>query len=176
MPQPPEKPQTNPADVANLVFGAANIYSMMFTPFLRMHEGSRAYALAPFSFVLLVLFANSIPELAPYIPVWVVIVICKRLRPDHSQHSNFRGCQWPLGKVLRDKDARLLELGLMFFGGVFLAATVSEHLGEFVVSGAIAMGIVLGTEMEAIRSQRQRMRDAQAEMEFQARMQRGDDW
>ena len=77
---------------------------------------------------------------------------------------------------MRDKDARTLEPCLMFSAGIFLAATISETLGGFVASEAFAMGIMLGTELEAIRGQRQRMRDAQADMDFQHRMQQGEDW
>ncbi len=179
MPQPPEKKETKPQDVINVVFGIATIYSGCFTPLIRSGFGTHAFASYFFSMIGMYVYAGYAycPQLVLYLPVWIVMVAFRRITADRTQHSRYQGFPW-LVAILpfarKELHARMLEPWLLFFGGMFLFQ-YSEPLGKFVMGGCAALLVVLATEMEVVRARKRAMHDARVNAERMSDLSRGGD-
>jgi hypothetical protein len=169
----PEPKKEKPQDVINVVYMIASIHAACVTPLLRSRFGSHAFAAYPAAGILMFAYAGfaNCPLLAWYIPVWMLMVAFRRLTCDPAQHSRYQGFPWTLG-WLGEHGARCLEPFVCLFGGVFLCM-ISQPLGEFVAAECLSMLIVLGTEMEMLRSQKRAMRDAQIQARQMSDLQRG---
>jgi hypothetical protein len=177
MAQPTERKPQRPEDVVNIVYGIATIYSGCFTPVLRSGFGSRAFASYPASLILMIAyggFANC-QEIGLYIPVWLVMVVVRRLTADKRQHSRAQGYPWLCRRipfVRNEYQARVIEPWVCFFAGIFLMS-LSPALGNFVAAGCVPLLAVLMTEVAALQARKQAMEDAQKEAATMMDLQRG---
>ncbi len=175
---PREQPQPTrqkPEDVINIVYGLATIYNGAFTPVLRSRFGSHAFASYPATLILLLVCAASCPELAKYIPVWLALVLFRRLTADRTLHSRYQGYPWLcrlIPFVNTEFRARAVEPWLCFFGGIFLMQ-VSEPLARFVMGGSLSLFIVLMTETVTLEKRKRAMHDAAVEAGRMMDLQRG---
>ena len=179
MPQPPERKPQRPEDIVNIVYGLATIYNGAFTPILRSGFGSKAFASYPITLIFMVVASAYLrcPQLITYIPVWLVLVVLRRITADRTQHSRYQGYPWLMRLipfVRNEFQGRLLEPGIIFFTGVFLAPS-SLPLARFVIGGSLSLFIVLGTEMEVMCARKRAMHDARVDARRMADLERGGD-
>jgi hypothetical protein len=182
---PKERPQPqdqavwnqNPASLTDLAYKAAIVYSGAFTPILRSGFGTKAFRAYIGTLVLMIVYAGTYncPELIRYLPYWLAMVAFRRITSDRRQHSQYQGYPWLAAIIMRKElRARLLEPWLCFFAGLALMP-YSEPLAMFVMGGCVSLLVVLGIEMEVIRSRKRAMHDAMVEAGHMRDLQSGGD-
>lgn len=178
MPQPPDKPAAQkPQDIINIVYVLASIYNGCFTPLIRSGFGLKAFAAYPLSLIFMFVYAGyaRCPQLIRYVPVWILLIVFRRITADPDAHSRYQG--YPLlarrfpfmkGELM----ARKLEPWLCFYGGIFLLP-YSQPLGAFVMGACLSLLITLGTEMELVKARKRAMHDQFLDSQRMAEIQRG---
>jgi hypothetical protein len=172
--QQPEQKPTKPADVVAIVFTVANVYMTCFTPFIRCQFGCRAFSAAPMSFFWMVAFAGfaNCPLIAWYSVLWMVAVVFRWLTSSRYVHSRYQGFPYVFGWILGEYMARIAEMLILFFMGVF-AEVLAPGGGNFFFYGIGALLIVLGVETATLRARKMAMQDAQVNARQMSGMNRG---
>ncbi len=115
------------------------------------------------------------PQLIRYVPVWMILILFRRLTADRTQHSRYQGYPWLARRfpfMKGELKARTLEPWLLFASGVYLY-TVSQPLGELFFIGCASLFIVLGTELEVARAQKRAMDDEEKNARRMANLRSG---
>ncbi len=171
----PEPKQDKPQDVIDLSHYAALVVSGPFLPLLRSRCGSHAFEhLWPCVFYIPFYAAfTDAPEIIYWVPVWLVLLVFRRLTHDRNQHSRYRGWPW-LGGLFtrREKNARLIEATLVLAGGYALDGPA----GKFLMIGAAGLFVTFVVESMVIQSRERINKDNAIEAENMARVQRGGRW
>src|SRR5271155_5379044 len=98
MPQPPQKPvwEQNPIDLMNMLYIVMTMLAGVATPIIHSGFGTRAQAPYLWTLVMMVLYVGyaRCPQLIPFIPIWLLFVIWRRITTDRYQHTGYRGHPW----------------------------------------------------------------------------------
>jgi len=171
-------------DTFNFVYAAAKGYSTCFTPFIRRNFGSEALGFPGlFAFIIMLVVGSfgRIPEMWPYLAVWIVAMLLQRastmraMRRGVVRHSRYDG----------DVDRKLFKNRTtvkQFFEPVacVIAAVCFEQLGAshsfalFVGWGAFPLAFVAMIDRQLWNKRVQAMRDAEIEQRYLAAKFRGE--
>jgi hypothetical protein len=171
MPKPKEKEPQDFIDFANTI--AINVAGPLL-PLLRSGCGSHAFEkLWPCTVYILIYagYANT-PEIVYWIPVWLVLLIFRRLTHAHDVHSAYRGWPW-LGGLFcrRERNARIVEVVLVLAAG----RAIDGPVGTFIMLAAAGLTVMFMVDSMVFQARKRAMRDALTQGHAMARMQRGED-
>jgi hypothetical protein len=169
----------------NLLYAACKIHAFCFWPIIRRDFGTDALGFPAFFALVLMLLVGSlgrIPEMFPYLGLWLVMLICQRartfrlVRQGAVWHSRYEGTPWlalciPLIRT-ETRAKRLMEPVLCLLAGVVLYQ-FSQGLGVFVMAGWFSLAMVDGIDRELDRKRLAAMRDAEIEQKWLAARYRG---
>jgi hypothetical protein len=184
----PQNQQTNKIGMResfNLMYALCKVHAYCIWPLIRRDFGTDAMGFPAFFALLLMLLVATlarIPELFPYVGVWLLAVLWQRTRTMRLVkqgavwHSRYEGTPWLALRLMRsDKDStarRMVEPMLCLAAGIVLYQ-VSPGLGGFVMAGCASMGMLAGINSELDRKRLAAMRDAEIEQRWLAARYRG---
>jgi hypothetical protein len=170
----------------NLMYALAKIHAMCFWPIIRRDFGTDALGRpAGFALVLMLLVGGlgRIPEMFPYVGLWLFMLLYQRSRTAklvkqgtiwHSFYEGYPaialGCK--LVRCSEAKAKQFIEPMLCLAVGVALT-DFSQGLGMFVMAGCVSMAIVDGINREIDRKRLAAMRDAEIEQRWLVARYRG---
>jgi hypothetical protein len=175
MPKEQPKPRMEkPQDVVNIVFTIAAAHVGCITPFIRCRFGSYAFGGYWLSAVIMFSYAAlyNCGLLVWYMLPWGVMVAFRRLTADNDQHSRYQGYPWVFGRMTGEYVARIGEVFIVFFLGVF-AAMVSVPLSNFVLLEMVSLVVVLWIESATLQARKRAMKDAEWQARQMADLNRG---
>lgn len=169
----------------NLLYALCKIHAYCFWPILRRDFGTNGLGFPAFFAMFLILLVGAlgrIPEMFPYLGVWLLALACQRIRTfwlvRHGAvwHSRYEGYPWLALCFLRDgkeSKARLLvEPVLCLLIGVALYQFY-PRLGGFVMAGFLSMTMLEVINRELDRRRLAAMRDAEIEQRWLGARYRG---
>jgi hypothetical protein len=171
-------------DSFNIVYVLAKAHAMCFLPFLRKNFGSEAlgwFGLCAFVFMLVVGSFARIPEMWPFLGLWMLFVVFHRVSTIRAvrrrviRHSRYEG----------DVDTRLIksptivkqvvEPLVCVFAGVCLEAYGTSHsFALFVGWGCLSLALVALIDRQLDNKRLAAMRDAAIEQQYLAARYRGE--
>jgi hypothetical protein len=171
-------------DSFNLVYLLAKGHAMCFLPFFRRNFGSEALGwpgLIAFILMLVVGSFARIPEMMPFIGIWMVVMLCQRastMRAMHQgvvRHSRYEGDVDT--KLFRKRSTVKLvvePLACVLIGVCLEAAGMSHGLAMFVGIGSVSLSLVAGIDRQLNNKRVEAMRDAAIEQSYLAARFRGE--
>ena len=169
----------------NLLYALAKIHAMSFWPIIRRDFGTDALGRpAGFALVLMLLVGGlgRIPEMFPYVGLWLFMLLYQRSRTMklvkqgtvwHSLYEGYPAVALGFRFVRSEAKAKqFIEPMLCLAVGVALT-DFSQGLGIFVMAGCVSMAIVDGINREIDRKRLAAMRDAEIEQRWLVARYRG---
>ena len=146
------------------------------------HRGVGFPAFCAMVLMLLIGGLGRIPEMFPYLGIWLVMLICQRARTFQLVrrkviwHSRYEGYPWlafcfPFIRT-ESRAKRLMEPLLCLLAGAALYQ-FSHGLGVFVMAGFVSLTMVDAINRELVRKRLAAMRDAEIEQRWLVARYRG---
>jgi len=174
-------------DSFNIFNLACNSLGACVVPFLRTGFGKEYPGVAAlFGLIIMVLYAGfaRVPEMFPYIGMWLVAVILQRAKTFdlarkgvvvHSRYWGYPKLALMVPFVRKEGTARgIIEPLLCSFIGGALASWWSPGVGGFVIVAGWANAFAGAIVVELDRKKLQAMRDAEIEQRYLAARYRGE--
>lgn len=171
-------------DSFNIVYALARGHSTCFLPFFRKNFGSEALGwpgLTAFIIMLLVGSFGRIPEMWPFLGVWMIAMLYQRasttraMRRGVIRHSQYEGDVDT--KLIKNRTTvkQVLEPLACVVGGVFFEAMGMSHgFALFIGWGAFSLCLVATIDRQLEIKRLQAMRDAEIEQRYLAARYRGE--
>lgn len=169
----------------NLLYALCKIHAYCFWPFMRRDFGTDGLglpALCAMGMILLTGGLGRIPEMFPFLGLWLLALVCQRARTfwlvqqSAVWHSRYEGYPWLALCFLRGGKEpmakRLIEPMLCLVAG-FVLYPFSPEFGRFVMAGWLSMGLLAVINREIDRKRLAAMRDAEIEQKWLAGRYRG---
>jgi hypothetical protein len=168
-----------------LFYALCKIHAYCFWPIIRRDFGTDALGFPAFFAMFLILFVGGlgrIPELFPYLGIWLLALACQRVRTLWLRkqgavwHSRYEGYPWLALSLLRNgkewQAKLLIEPVLCLLAGVVLYQFYPA-LGSFVMAGFVSMAMLEAINRELDRRRLAAMRDAEIEQRWLGARYRG---
>ena len=174
-------------DSFNAVYGLAKGHAMCFLPLIRKNFGTEALG-RPGAIAFIIMIAvgglGRIPEMWPFLGLWVVAMLCQRASSERAKrqgvvrHSRYEGdVDEKAAKFFGGptKVKQIIEpLFCLLMGVCVEAAGLSHGLAVFIGSGAVSLALVAMIDRQLDNKRVQAMRDAAIEQSYLAARYRGE--
>jgi hypothetical protein len=171
-------------DSFNIVYMLAMGHATCFVPFFRRNFGSEALGVpGVIAFVLMLVVGSfgQIPEMWPFLGLWLIVVLCHRastmraLRQGVIRHSRYEGDVDTKLIKSRATVKQVIEPLVCVASAVgFEMAGLSHGFALFVGWGALSLSLVALIGRQLINRRVEAMRDAEIEQGYLAARYRGE--
>jgi hypothetical protein len=186
MSQNPQQEKFGLRENTNLAYAIAKIHAFSFYPFIRRDFGTDAFGFPAFCAMILMLLYGGlarVPEMFPYLALWLGMVLAQRLRTAtlvrrgfrwHSRYEGYPIVAFFVPFIRKESTAKgLIEPLILLAVGAFLHQ-VSPPFGAFVLAGCVSLALVEGMHREINRRRLVAMRDAEIEQRYLTARYRGE--
>jgi hypothetical protein len=174
----------NMKDSFNILYVLVKGHAMCFLPFFRKNFGSEALGWSGFTaFILMMLVGGlgQIPEMFPFIGIWVFAMTCQRastmkqLRKGVIRHSRYEGDVDTRHFKKPATVKRVIEPLACALAGVCIELSDLSHgLAVFVGMGFVSLSVLASIDGQLDQKRLQAMRDAAIEQSYLAARFRGE--